>query len=365
MARLSPQRVLVNLTALVSALRSARRAQAGVLSTLAGPAVRGLLLEQGKRRDSTVRSSRRDATFSWTYRHDRPDLARLHHAGRDGQWNPDEVLDWSTAVDPFDPGVPLVTGAQSPLPELPAFRRLSAREQLVQQRDVVAWTLSQFLHAEQGALFIACELTEASVWTDGKLFGSTQVVDEGRHVEVFDRYIATKLEKRYPINNNLFVVLDAVLTDTRWDMKLLGMQILVEGLALGAFGTMRAATREPLLRELLRRVMSDEVRHVQFGVLALEGHVATLGDGERRLREDFAFEMCQLLRNRFLAHEFYEEHWAHAMSRRAWDRFVLGTAYMRRFRTNVFRRIIPNLKRIGLLSDRVRPAYAAIGLLEM
>jgi hypothetical protein len=273
-------------------------------------------------------------------------------------------MDWSTAVDPFDPRVPLVTGDQSPLPELAAWRRLSAREQLEQQRDVVAWTLSQFLHGEQGALFVACELTEAITWTDGKLYGSTQVVDEGRHVEVFDRYL-TKLEKRYPINDNLYVVLDAVLADPRWDMKFLGMQILIEGLALGAFGTMRAATREPLLRDLLRFVMMDEARHVQFGVAALEGHLRALGERERREREDWAFEMCLLLRNRFLAHEFYEERWAHAMSRRAWDRFVLGTNYMRRFRTNVFKRIIPNLKRIGLLSDRVRPHYAALDLLVL
>jgi hypothetical protein len=129
--------------------------------------------------------------------------------------------------------------------------------------------LSQFLHGEQGALFAAAQVTEAVQFFDGKLYGSTQVMDEGRHVEVFHRYIDQKLNKLYQINDNLYVIIDSLMTDGRWDMKFLGMQIMVEGLALGAFGVIYKQTKEPLLKELLRNVIQDEARHVHYGVVAL------------------------------------------------------------------------------------------------
>ena len=229
----------------------------------------------------------------------------------------------------------------------------------------MAWMLSQFLHGEQGALFAAAQVTEAVPWLDAKLFGSTQVVDEGRHVETFHTYLTQKLEKLYEINDNLYVVIDALMTDGRWDLKFLGMQIMIEGLALGAFGFLRSHTSEPLLKQMLTFVITDEARHVHYGVLALQKFYATeVSEKERREREDWAFEVAYLLRNRFLAHEYYEEHWAHALSRAEWDRIVLQSEMMAIFRRTMFKRIVPNLKRIGLLSDRVRSRYDDIGLLE-
>jgi hypothetical protein len=142
--------------------------------------------------------------------------------------------------------------------------------------------LSQFLHGEQGALLAAAQVTEAVQFFDGKLYGATQVVDEARHVEVFHRYLDTKLEKLYQINDNLFVIIDALMTDGRWDMKFLGMQIMVEGLALGAFGTLYKLTKEPLLKELLKMVIQDEARHVHYGVLALREHFTKQLDERER-----------------------------------------------------------------------------------
>jgi hypothetical protein len=224
--------------------------------------------------------------------------------------------------------------------------------------------LSQFLHGEQGALLAACQVTEAVEWTEAKLFGSTQVVDEGRHVEVFQRYLSEKLGKVYPINDNLYVLMDALLTDKRWDLKFLGMQILIEGLALGAFATLRTHSKEPLLRELLRLVIADEARHVHYGVVALRDYYGkVLTERERREREDWAYEVSLLMRNRFLAHEFYDEHYAHVMKRADWDRGVLESQFMGHFRRTMFRRVIPNLKRVHLLSGRIRPHYEALGLL--
>jgi len=252
-----------------------------------------------------------------------------------------------------------------PLAKYPGFQRLDAREKARHRHLVLAWMLSQFLHGEQGALFAACQVTEAVPWLDAKLYGSTQAVDEGRHVETFHRYLTEKLEKLYEINDNLYVIVDALMSDARWDLKFLGMQIMIEGLALGAFSHLRQHTQEPLLRQLLTYVISDEARHVHYGVLALQKFYETeLTDRERREREDWAFEVSLLLRDRFLAHEYYEEHWAHAMSRAEWDRYMLDSESMALFRSTMFKRIVPNLKRIGLLSDRVRPRYAQAGLLQ-
>jgi hypothetical protein len=252
-----------------------------------------------------------------------------------------------------------------PTSKLDLWRKLSYKERSRHKHAVLSWLLSQFLHGEQGALFAAAQVTEAVPWLDAKLFGSSQVVDEGRHVEVFHTYLTKKLEKLYVIDDNLYVVLDALMSDGRWDMKFLGMQIMVEGLALGAFGAIRHATHEPLLRELLGYVITDEARHVHYGVLSLASHYReALSERERREREDWAFEFALLLRNRFLVHEIHEEFYAHAMTRKAWDALVLDSDLMQAFRKTMFRRIIPNLKRIGLLSERIKPRYRELGLLE-
>jgi hypothetical protein len=344
---------------------ASRIANVRVLTSLAGPALRGLILQRGKAAQGTDLPARGQAHFDWSYTRDRAELARLYERAKGSQWDATSTLDWSANVDPHDRECEIFPDEAAPLCEIHSYRTLPESRRDLQRRDLLAWLLSQFLHGEQGALFAACQVTQAVSWMDGKLYGSTQVVDEGRHVEVFHRYLAEKLAKLYAINDNLYVIIDALMTDGRWDVKFLGMQIMIEGLALGAFGTLRATTREPLLRELLRYVIADEARHVHFGVLALREHIAcALSPAERREREDWAFEMALLMRNRFLAHEFYDEHYGHLMSRRAWERIILGSRFMDLFRKTLFRRIVPNLKRIGLLSERIRPHYAGVGVLE-
>ncbi|HEY2435742.1 MAG TPA: hypothetical protein VGH93_01080, partial [Solirubrobacteraceae bacterium] len=278
-------------------------------------------------------------------------------------WNASTDLDWFISVDPMDPERPLVPEEFHPISPTPAWRKLDPEQRLRQRHDLLAWLLSQSLHGEQGALFAACQVTEAVPWLDAKLYGSCQVVDEGRHVEVFHGYLTRKLEKLYEINDNLYTIVDALMTDSRWDVKFLGMQIMIEGLALGAFGTFRQITGEPLLKQLLTRIITDEARHVHFGVLALQECLRGLTERERVEREDWAFEVSLLLRNRFLAWEFYEEHWAHAFRRSEWERLSVESKLMGAFRQTMFRRIVPNLKRIGLLSPRIRPRYEALGLL--
>jgi hypothetical protein len=335
-----------------------------VLGGLLGPAYRGLVLGRGQQEASTQMPSSHAAHFDWRYDRRHAELARLYEAAKASQWNGTTDLDWKISVDPLSDEVPIVPDNFNPVCTQPFWQAYPREVRAEHRYHILCWMLSQFLHGEQGALFAACQVTEAVPWMDGKLYGSSQVVDEGRHVEVFHRYLNEKLERVYDINENLYVVVDALMTDSRWDMKFLGMQIMIEGLALGAFGTLRQLTREPLLKQMLTYVITDEARHVHYGVLALQEAVKGMTEKERREREDWCFEVSLMLRNRFLAHEFYEEHYGHVMKRSQWDQLVANSELMGLFRKTMFKRIIPNLKRIGLLSERIRPRYGELGILE-
>jgi hypothetical protein len=334
-----------------------------VLSSLLGPAMRGFVTQVARNSNQTSLPASGTVAFDWKYEQNQAEFQKLYAAAKSSQWDGATQLDWSIEFDPYHPERMLVPIEWFPIAELPDYQKLNEKQKRDQMRAYMAWVLSQFLHGEQGALFAATQVTQAVPWFDGKLYGATQVVDEARHVEVFHRYLTTKLEKLYNIDDNLYVIIDALMSDSRFDLKFLGMQIMIEGLALGAFGVYRAITREPLLKELLKYVITDEARHVHYGVIALREHNRTLSDRERREREDWAFEMSLLMRNRFLLHEFYEEYYAHTMTRKQWDAWVLQTPMMSYFRKTMFERIVPNLKRIGLISNRVRPYYEEIGLL--
>lgn len=334
-----------------------------VLGAIGPSAVRGTILKRGKQGVPTEIPARHRAYFDWTYPADHPEMAELYRRAKRGQWN-GEDLPWHVDVDPERDDVPLLP---DDIIDWQAVERhgiaLSPKDKRVLRHSVCSWMLSQFLHGEQGALFAAAQVTEAVQFFDGKYYGATQVMDEGRHVEVFHRYLDTKLNKLYQVNDNLFVIIDALMHDGRWDMKFLGMQIMIEGVALGAFSLLYRETKEPLLKELLKNVIQDEARHVHYGVLALREHVVTeLSESERREREDWAFEVALLMRNRFLAYEVYEEHFEGLITRAAWRDIVTSSPGMERFRHLMFGRMVPNLREIGLLSDRIKPHYARVGL---
>jgi|GEM_PF-132508 len=328
-------------------------------------ALRGTILRQGRTQSSTKMFSGHTAHFDWEYKSEKPEMRELYRRAKQNQWDSDMMLDWSIDVDPYNTEVPLLPLHFWDEVNFPKNIKLSNKEVVELSHSVCSWMLSQFLHGEQGALYAAAQVTESVPWMDGKMYGATQVMDEGRHVEVFYRYIDEKLNKLYTINDNLFVIIDALMTDSRWDMKFLGMQIMIEGLALGAFGTLYRFTKEPLLRDLLKYVIQDEARHVHFGVLALRDYfVNELSDAELRERQDWAFEVALLMRNRFLAHEVYEEWFEGLMSRNQWNHIVSDIPLMREFRDVMFCRLIPNLRYIGLLSDRMMEHYERAGLLK-
>lgn len=336
-----------------------------VMAALGPSALRGLVFKRGKQGQPTLTPAHHNAYFDWTYPGDQAEMAELYARAKRGQWDGDD-LPWHLDVDfeNADKSMFPMDFLDWELGEELGIR-LTEAERVRLITDMGTWSLSQFLHGEQGALLAAAQVTEAVQFMDGKLYGATQVVDEARHVEVFARYLETKAEKLYQVNDNLFTIIDALMADGRWDIKFLGMQIMVEGLALGAFGTMYNQTKEPLLKELLKNVIQDEARHVHYGVVALREHITKqLDERERREREDWAFEVAMLMRNRFLAYEVYDEWFSHRLSRASWRQFIGRSPGMEGFRTLMFSRLVPNLREIGLLSDRIRPHWERVGLMR-
>jgi hypothetical protein len=299
-----------------------------------------------------------DTSYAWNYGNAKEGLRDLYEKAKRDQWNGTTQLPWDTDVDPERGILPDVF---NPLAGYPPYERLNARERNRLRHGQVALQLSQFLHGEQGAFIVASQLVGAVPWIDAKYYAGTQTMDEGRHVEVFSRYLREKLEWQWPVNESLKELLDATITDGRWDFKYLGMQIIIEGLAMAAFGNLFQLTQEPLLKELVRYVMKDESRHVAFGVLSLADYYRDMPAAEVRDREDFVIYACELMRNRLVGDQI-----ARAMG---WDReevrqVVLASEPAQLFRRMIFARVVPNLKRLGLLTPRVREAFARLGILE-
>ena len=227
------------------------------------------------------------------------------------------------------------------------------------------WRLSQFMHGEQGALICTAKIVETVPWIDAKYYASTQVMDEARHVEVFAKYLDTKLDGYYPINAHLKLLLDDIIEDSRWDMTYLGMQIMVEGLALAAFGFMHQMTEEPLLKKLLRYVMSDEARHVAFGVLSLKEYYDELTDAEMRERQEFAFEAAVRMRDRFLQQEVWER--MGIDKKKVMGMLLQVPPEDQIFQQMLFSKIVPNCKKLGLLDASggwLRKRFEEIGVIQ-
>ena len=243
------------------------------------------------------------AMFTWDYDDGREKLINLYAKGKKKQWDAAERIDWSHDPDPENPLQ--VPDELVPIFGSPVWDKLTADERGNVRRHMVAWQFSQFLHGEQGALICTAKIVQTVPDIDSKYYAATQVMDEARHVETYSRYL-DKIETAYPINGNLKSLLDDVLSDSRWDMTYLGMQILIEGLALAAFGLIRNIAGDPLGKAVNAYVMQDEARHVMFGRLALRDYYPQLTQAERNDREEFCADACYRMRDRFLGEELWQ-----------------------------------------------------------
>jgi hypothetical protein len=311
--------------------------------------------------------SNADAIFTWDYERTRPALAKLYEKAKTSQWNASD-LPWDTPVDQVD--VVQANRAQNQaifqgydLTGTPV-EKWGEEEWMRHSIESQNWTLSQFLHGEQGALICTAQIVETVPWIDAKYYAATQVVDEARHVEVFARYLDTKLSGHYPINAHLKMLLDDIIADNRWDMTYLGMQIMVEGLALAAFGFIHQMTTEPLLKQLLRYVMSDEARHVAFGVISLQEFYSQLTAAEIRERQEFAFEAAVRMRDRFLSQEVWERL---GVDVRDMIHVQLNAPDRPIFQALLFSKIVPNCKKLGLLDAAdgwLRDRFTELGVIQ-
>jgi hypothetical protein len=299
-----------------------------------------------------------DTNYVWNYGSVKEGLLDLYEKAKRDQWNGTTQLAWDTPVDPEGDIIP---PAINPLADYGPFKKLDAKERARLRHAQISLQLSQFLHGEQGALIVASQLVGGVPWMDAKYYAGTQTMDEARHVEVFSRYLHDKLEWEWPINASLKELLDATIKDSRWDFKYLGMQIIIEGLAMAAFGNLYQLAQEPLLKDLLKYVMKDESRHVAFGVLSLRGYYEDMPANELRDREDFIVYACELMRNRLIGDDI-----ANAMGWNADDvrEVFLASPPAQMFRKMLFMRIVPNLKKLGLLTARVREAFDRLGILQ-
>ncbi|HZS37682.1 MAG TPA: ferritin-like domain-containing protein [Polyangia bacterium] len=315
--------------------------------------------ERSFRADEEHLDARCPATYVWQYVSHKDDLRALYEKAKREQWNGAEALDWSISVDPESEILP---DANNPIFGSPIWHRMTPAEQRRFRRESYGWMLSQFLHGEQGALLTAAQIVDTVPWIDAKFYASTQVVDEARHVEVYERYLREKVETTYPVNANLKSLLDQVLTDPRWDMKYLGMQILIEGLALASFRMIHDFTGEPLIKQLIHNVMRDEARHVAFGVLSLrEFYERELNERERREREEFTYEASRLMRDRLVGEEVYARLGLPVDECRE---LTLQSSVMREFRKFLFARVVPNVKRLGLLTPWLKERFAELDILR-
>ena len=300
-------------------------------------------------------------SYNWDYTVVEDRIKKLYELGKELNWNVSSDLDWSENY-PKDQMMINYDLFQTPESVLRGYDDLSDEKKIEMDRHRVSWNISQFLHGEQGALLVASQLVSCAPTFNAKMYAASQTFDEARHVEGFNRYLKEKIGFQYPATNGLKSLMDKILTDERWDLKFIGMQIIIEGLALAAFNNMKFILNDGLLKQLLHYVIRDEARHVTFGVNYLEDYLKTLSKSEIDDRAEFAFEACVVMRNRLISGDViarfldYTPEEAQAAAE--------NTEQGQNFRTLLFTKIIPNLKRIGLLNDKVMPKYEKLGVLS-
>jgi hypothetical protein len=303
------------------------------------------------------------AIYNWNYDSEIDELRNLYAKGLDLQWIAMRELPWDSGIDREAFARTFTLGGM-PIQETRFWGTLPDDTRWDIARRGAAFTLSQFLHGEQGALMVASQLVNAVPHMDGKFYAATQTMDEARHVEVFAAYIDL-LDQVHPIAPSLKTLLDKTLAVDDWMMKCVGMQIVVEGLALYTFRDMRVTTSEPLLKKLLTYVSQDEARHTAYGIKYLGAVVPSLAPREVATLEDFAFEATRMLldsrRGQTLSDAF-----AAMLRDSGLDPAEVGKALAAdsdKVQAAIARRggrlgpvsgfVVPTLRKIGLFSDRI------------
>src|SRR4029077_20858775 len=173
--------------------------------------------------------------------------------------------------------------------------RLDAGQKIQLGNDVTHWSISNLLHGEQGALSLSASLCHVLLDPGAQEYAANQAREEARHVTGFTRYIAARWGAPLPVGKTIASVLADLVSTPEVYKKIVGMQMLVEGIAMGAFATLNAKTNDPVLRRLVQLVMSDEAFHHRFGRLWAAKTIKHLSDEEHKKVEDWAAQTFQML----------------------------------------------------------------------
>jgi hypothetical protein len=297
--------------------------------------------------------------FNWEYDDGADGLLELYEKGKRQQWDASTRLDWSLELNPDNP-MELKDEAIS-IYDTDVWRKMTDKEKACLRRELQANSISQFMHGEQGALIATAKIVGTVPDMNAKFYAATQVMDEARHVEAYKRLLHEKFGLAYPINKSLKALLEQTLSDRRWDMTYLGMQVLIEGLALAAFQSIRDKAGNTLASAVNAYVMQDESRHVSFGRLALREYYPQLSEAERDEREEFAVEALYFMRDRFNQSDVWRKLGLPAKDMAELDN---NSKQMNSFRGRLFSRVVPTIKDIGLWGPRVRKAFEDMGVME-
>ena len=297
-------------------------------------------------------------TYNWDYTVQDNRIKKLYELGKKLNWNVEVDVDWSPEYKGMDPEEFEFENTQ--WDNHPVFNKMNKETRMEFLTDLNSWALSQFLHGEQGALLVASQLASCAPTFNAKLYAASQTFDEARHVEAFNKYLQTRLQRTWPIGRALKGLLDKILTDPRWDLKFIGMQVVIEGLALAAFNATKNGTKDPVLYQMLDYIIRDEARHVTFGINYLKDYVTTLTQEEQIDRAQFALEACTVSRNRLRAYDVWEKY---GMDIEFTDEYQKENIFQTQFQDVLFSRIMPNLKKIGLLRDELIPEYEKLGVM--
>ncbi len=300
-----------------------------------------------------------DMHFTWEYEDGSAELLDLYEKGKKQQWNATDRLDWSQEL--FEDNPMGMSDEAIPIYGSPFWEKMTEKEKVWLRWNLQAHTICQFMHGEQGALIATAKIVNTVPDMNAKFYAATQVMDEARHVEVYKRLIHEKFKMAYPITDSLKNLLEQTLSDRRWDMTYLGMQVLIEGLALAAFQRIRDQAKNNLAGAVNAYVMQDEARHVTFGRLALREFYPHLSEAERGEREEFCVEALYFMRDRFNQGEVWMRS---GLPVDKLMEYAYNSGVMQAFRTRLFTRIVPILKDIGLFGPKVQKALGDMGVME-
>tara|TARA_B100000029_G_scaffold511617_1_gene606142 strand:- start:248 stop:1453 length:1206 start_codon:yes stop_codon:yes gene_type:complete len=243
---------------------------------------------------------------------------------------------------------------------------LTEKQKIKLNNESFRWTLSQILHGEQGALSLSASLCHILKDPGAQEYAANQTREEARHVTGFTNYIKARWGTPYPVGPTLGRLLDQVVSSDVVYKKIVGMQMLIEGLAMGAFGMAHQDTNDPLLKTLLKYTMSDEAFHHKFGKIWADRTIPKLNQFERDKVEDWShtvfhdllynlvnpWEKKLIYESVGLNHKFVTEAFIKEMDRDS----IIRDEMMEN--NNIFRVLCKTLLKANIITERTRKHYA-------